>query len=678
MSLVCAILFAFPLFMDDPAGGRADARCPACRTAQPTACCHEDGCACPNDAGPSAQQVELHITVAEVPPGHCLSDCSPNRLRSSIVPDDTELRARLHELVGSDAAKILCSPVLRTHSGQTASIMVGGEFPIVVPGADDTYSVAFREYGTRVECKPTVLDGGAIRLELRPEVSELDYANGVVMRGFITPGIRQQRVDTTVELRSGESVLIGGIVRTGAAIAAPADALPIPPAGFVLVPSCRSQASQPPEQRELIILARADLASSPLRTTTDGAVTGDLLLAEHVVPTQSVGVDELRGVLDVVRRLDGDVVVDAEAGEVVIRMPLDSCAAVLPASYERDSDHPHPVTGSCRETASCRDLRCCRSNEATTEVDETATGRVLLGLGIHADAGLVGNIALDERPAAGCPDGCCRQAACDEACDETCRRLARSRRELSESNEADEDDDSDCSLEQFVQMQLEYLKQSFMARLEYEREIMQAQASGEIALARQQAEFARELADVRLAHRAELEKAHRAAWGAERAAVETEHARTIKHEHEIAGLRDQYAKEMYAQRLAAMEQELESLRQRAAAKLARTGSPSAAAASDDANATQATTAREPAPRPAETTPGGMTSRTWGPRRSEPQATDNVETVQFTLQSPEPHNALESDVDKLRRDVARLRSLVEDLLCSAPDAPPTPVPQYLPE
>jgi pilus assembly protein CpaC len=123
-----------------------------------------------------------------------------------------EFRAFIRALKQEGLAKIVAEPTLVTFSGRAASMVVGGEFPIVVPQQQGTFSVEFREYGNRLEFVPVVLGGGRIRLEVRPELSQLDYANGVVMDGFTIPGIIQRRVDTSVELNTGETFIAAGLI----------------------------------------------------------------------------------------------------------------------------------------------------------------------------------------------------------------------------------------------------------------------------------------------------------------------------------------------------------------------------------------------------------------------------------------------------------------------------------
>ncbi len=87
--------------------------------------------------------------------------------------------------------------------------------PIVQNGGSGngaTVSIVFKEYGVRLNFKPTILDEDHIRLELEPEVSTLDFANGVKFNGFLIPGLRTRRAKTGVELRDGQSFALAGLL----------------------------------------------------------------------------------------------------------------------------------------------------------------------------------------------------------------------------------------------------------------------------------------------------------------------------------------------------------------------------------------------------------------------------------------------------------------------------------
>ncbi|HZE68481.1 MAG TPA: type II and III secretion system protein family protein [Pyrinomonadaceae bacterium] len=113
------------------------------------------------------------------------------------------------------ALRELAEPNLIAMDGQQASFLAGGEFPVpVVQGGGDRSSVSiiFKEYGVRLNFKPTIIDEDHIRLELEPEVSTIDFANGVKFDGFLIPGLRTRRAKTGVELRDGQSFALAGLL----------------------------------------------------------------------------------------------------------------------------------------------------------------------------------------------------------------------------------------------------------------------------------------------------------------------------------------------------------------------------------------------------------------------------------------------------------------------------------
>jgi len=86
--------------------------------------------------------------------------------------------------------------------------------PVVQASGGDhsTVTIIFKEYGVRLNFKPTIIDEDHIRLELEPEVSTLDFANGVKFEGFLIPGLRTRRAKTGVELRDGQSFALAGLL----------------------------------------------------------------------------------------------------------------------------------------------------------------------------------------------------------------------------------------------------------------------------------------------------------------------------------------------------------------------------------------------------------------------------------------------------------------------------------
>jgi len=121
----------------------------------------------------------------------------------------------IRALQQSGALRALAEPNLIAMDGQQASFLAGGEYPVPIVqgnGERSTVTIVFKEYGVRLNFKPTIIDEDHIRLELEPEVSTLDFANGVKFDGFLIPGLRTRRAKTGVELRDGQSFALAGLL----------------------------------------------------------------------------------------------------------------------------------------------------------------------------------------------------------------------------------------------------------------------------------------------------------------------------------------------------------------------------------------------------------------------------------------------------------------------------------
>jgi len=106
----------------------------------------------------------------------------------------------------------LAQPNLTAISGETADFLAGGEFPIPVPGNLAGTTIEYRKYGVSLAYTPTVLSNGRISLRVRPEVSELSTEGAILMDGYQVPALTVRRAETTVELGSGESFMIAGLL----------------------------------------------------------------------------------------------------------------------------------------------------------------------------------------------------------------------------------------------------------------------------------------------------------------------------------------------------------------------------------------------------------------------------------------------------------------------------------
>ncbi len=117
----------------------------------------------------------------------------------------------LKALQGRGFLQSLAEPNLIAYNGQEASFLAGGEIPIPLVSGIGQVSVQYKEFGVRLTFTPTIA-GDVIRLRLRPEVSTLDYTNGIVLSGFRIPALNTRRAETDVELRDGQSFAIAGLL----------------------------------------------------------------------------------------------------------------------------------------------------------------------------------------------------------------------------------------------------------------------------------------------------------------------------------------------------------------------------------------------------------------------------------------------------------------------------------
>jgi pilus assembly protein CpaC len=127
---------------------------------------------------------------------------------------DVELGATIRALQQQNLLQILAEPNLITQTGKEASFLAGGEFPIpiVQPGQAFGITITYKEFGVRLNFKPTLQPDGRIHLEVTPEVSALDFANALTISGFVIPALSTRRVQTEMDLQDGQSFAIAGLV----------------------------------------------------------------------------------------------------------------------------------------------------------------------------------------------------------------------------------------------------------------------------------------------------------------------------------------------------------------------------------------------------------------------------------------------------------------------------------
>ena len=126
---------------------------------------------------------------------------------------NVDVNAVIDALQGENLVTVLAEPNLTAISGQTASFLAGGEFPIPVDQENDRTTIEFKEFGVRLAFTPTIVDADRINLRVRPEVSELSDNGAITVQGLRIPALATRRAETTVELGSGQSFVIGGLLQ---------------------------------------------------------------------------------------------------------------------------------------------------------------------------------------------------------------------------------------------------------------------------------------------------------------------------------------------------------------------------------------------------------------------------------------------------------------------------------
>jgi pilus assembly protein CpaC len=134
-----------------------------------------------------------------------------------IFRPDLNLGATIEALETQGVMQILAEPNLLTANGKLGSFLAGGEYPYpvvqgVTGGGTGAITIQFKEFGVRLDFIPTITPRGTIHLQVAPEVSSLDFANGLSISGFTIPSLDTRKVKTEIELSAGQSFAIGGLL----------------------------------------------------------------------------------------------------------------------------------------------------------------------------------------------------------------------------------------------------------------------------------------------------------------------------------------------------------------------------------------------------------------------------------------------------------------------------------
>jgi len=186
---------------------------------------------------PALQQILLHVRFAEVNRsavtqfGTEISTLNPHLLNADgdwggetlaeglvrlfLLNADSEIETVIRALKSRGLLRTLAEPNLLTLPGREASFLAGGEFPFpTVQGGqgNNAVTITFKEFGVRLRFTPTITNTGSIRLQVAPEVSSLDFGNGLAFGGFQIPALLTRRAETEVELREGQHLAIAGLI----------------------------------------------------------------------------------------------------------------------------------------------------------------------------------------------------------------------------------------------------------------------------------------------------------------------------------------------------------------------------------------------------------------------------------------------------------------------------------
>lgn len=155
------------------------------------------------------------ITDLGVGPGGAtlgLSGFGESTLTLGVFSSNRIFQTFVQALRDEGLLRLHSKPSVVTTNGAPASILSGGEVPIVVPAGLGTVAIEFRSFGIQLDAVPIILGNGRVRLKLRPEVSERDFSSSVTVTGVSVPGFTVRRAETQVEMNFGETLAIGGLI----------------------------------------------------------------------------------------------------------------------------------------------------------------------------------------------------------------------------------------------------------------------------------------------------------------------------------------------------------------------------------------------------------------------------------------------------------------------------------
>ncbi|MGL4541438.1 MAG: type II and III secretion system protein family protein [Polymorphobacter sp.] len=150
---------------------------------------------------------------AVAPPSNPLRTGKTDSLFGAFKQGSVDLNVLIDALDERGLVTLLAEPNLTALSGMPASFLAGGEYPIPVPQGLDVTTIEYKKFGVSLSFVATIVDGGRINLQVKPEVSQLSTSGAIQLNGTVVPALTTRRAETTVDLASGQSFAIAGLLQ---------------------------------------------------------------------------------------------------------------------------------------------------------------------------------------------------------------------------------------------------------------------------------------------------------------------------------------------------------------------------------------------------------------------------------------------------------------------------------
>ena len=168
-----------------------------------------------SNSGSSSDNPNNNITVGTAGLFYGGEDFSSTRKHGGWLGSHVaNVNVTLQALINEGKARILSRPSITTMSGKTANILIGGRIPIPVSDGNGNVSIDWHEYGVKLNIEPVVDSEDKITSKVHAEVSTLDYSHGVKIDSFSVPGIATREAESEVNVRSGMTMAIGGLINS--------------------------------------------------------------------------------------------------------------------------------------------------------------------------------------------------------------------------------------------------------------------------------------------------------------------------------------------------------------------------------------------------------------------------------------------------------------------------------